>query len=201
MIHSDRIAHALAYAAKHGAVRARHGGGTTWPTRPASVAVLLARYGCDEQTIIAGILAALLNDLPPERRTEFDPRVAAKFGELVMDTVRPALEPKLDARGKERTWEACRMEFLTVMSYADQRVLEVCAVDAIHQCGGILTDLRRLGVEYLGSYAPGGATAVLRWFEELVSTFERHPKGPRAAILHDLRDLTRRLADGVANPG
>lgn len=198
MIHSDRIAHALAYAAKHGAVRTRKGGGTTWPTRPANVAVLLARYGCDENTIIAGVLAALLNDLPVERRVELEPKVASKFGELVMDTVRPALEPKLDARGKERTWEACRMEYLTVLSYSEQRVLEVCAADAIHLCGGILTDLRRLGPEYLGVYAPGGGPAVVRWFQEMVVTFERHPKGPRAAMLHDLRDLSARLTQGVA---
>lgn len=201
MIHSDRIAHALAYAAKHGAVRTRKGGGTTWPTRPANVAVLLARYGCDENTIVAGILAALLNDLTPEQQADFDPRVTAKFGAIVMETVRPALEPRLDARGKERSWEACRMEYLTVLSNADQRVCEVSAADAIHRCGGILTDLRRLGVEYLGSYAPGGAPVVVRLFQELVTTFERHPKGPRSAMLHDLRDLSTRLADGVADQG
>ncbi|HWA15898.1 MAG TPA: HD domain-containing protein, partial [Gemmatimonadales bacterium] len=79
MIHSDRIAHALAYAAKHGAIRTRKGGGTTWPTRPANVAVLLARYGCDENTIVAGILVAMLNELPPERREEFEARMEPKF--------------------------------------------------------------------------------------------------------------------------
>lgn len=200
MIHSDRIAHALAYAAKHGAVRARTGGGTTWPTRPANLAVLLARYGCDEQTIIAGILAALLNELAPERRTEFTPRVTAKFGELVMETVRQALEPRFDPRGKERSWEACKMEFLATLAGADPRALDVCTADAIHQCGMLLTDLRRLGVEYIAGYAPGGAAAVVRWFEEAVAAFERHPKGPKPAMLADLRDLTGRLSDGVANP-
>lgn len=201
MIHSDRIAHALAYAAKHGAVRSRSGGGTTWPTRPGNVAVLLARYGCDEQTIVAGILSALLNDLAPERRADFAPKVAAKFGEIVMDTVRPALEPRFDARGKERSWEVCRIEYLAVLSSAEPRVLDVCAADAIHQCGALLTDLRRLGVEYLASFAPGGPGVVVRWFQDAVVTFERHPRGPRPAMLADLRDLTARLADGVANPG
>lgn len=201
MIHSDRIAHALAYAAKHGAVRSRKGGGTTWPIRPANVAVLLSRYGCDENTIVAGILAAMLNELAPERREEFDHRMTPKFGAIVMEIVRPALEPRLDARGKERTWDACHMEYLAVLSGADVRVLEVCAADAIHACGGILTDLRRLGVEYLAGYAPGGAPAVVRWFQEVVTTFERHPRGPRSAMLHDLRDLTTRLADGASSAG
>jgi (p)ppGpp synthase/HD superfamily hydrolase len=201
MIHSDRIAHAFAYAAKHGSVRSRKGGGTTWPTRPANVAVLLSRYGCDENTIVAGILSAMLNELPPERLAEFDARMSAKFGAIVMEIVRPALEPRFDARGKERTWDACRMEYLAIMAGAEVRVLEVCAADAIHACGGILTDLRRLGVEYLTSYAPGGGSTVVRWFQETVATFERHPRGPRPAMLHDLRDLTTRLADGVAQAG
>ncbi len=199
--HSDRIAHALAFAAKHGAVRTRHGGGTTWPTRPANVAVLLARYGCDEQTIVAGILTALLNEAPPERLAELDPRMAAKFGERVMEVVRQALEPRYDARGKERGWEACKMDFLAGLGGVDPRALDVCATEAIFQCGELLTDLRRLGVEYLAAYAPGGPVAVVRWFEEAVAAFERHDRGPRPAILADLRDLTARLAHGVAHPG
>ena len=58
--YSDRISHAFAFAAKHLPPRARRGSGALHLTQPANVAVILARYGCDEITIISGILGETL---------------------------------------------------------------------------------------------------------------------------------------------
>jgi hypothetical protein len=195
---SDRIAHALAFAAKHGATSTRRGGAITWPTRPANVAVILARYGCDETTIVAGVLAAMLNGLDPERQQDLIPRLEGKFDPRAVAAAREVIEPKHDARGRERGWEAYKLEFLANLALADQRALDVCAATEIYQCGVLVTDVRRLGIEYLSSYAPGGAQAVLRWFGEVVSALEGHPSGPRSGMLAELRELTSRLAADVA---
>jgi hypothetical protein len=61
----------------------------------------------------------------------------------------------------------------------------------------LLTDVRRLGAEYLSGYAPGGASAVLSWFQDVVDTLERHPLGPRPGMLAELRALSGHLADRV----
>lgn len=195
--YSDRIAHALAYSAKHGAARARRGSGSggTWLTQPANVAVILARYGADEVTIVAGILTSLINETEPTLRPELMQKVAAKFGERVVEVLRQVVEPRYDARGKERSWEACKMDFLAELAGADQRALEVCAANEIFQCGAVVTDARRLGPEYLSGYAPGGAPALLRWFQGVVDALEQHPIGPRPGMLAELRGLASRLSE------
>ena len=195
---SDRISHALAFAAKHGATPSARGGSTTWPTRPANVAVILARYGCDELTIVSGVLVALLNEVEPSRQRELEERIGGKFGDKVVEVVRQVLEPRYDSRGRERGWEACKLDFLANLALCDQRALDVSAANEIHQCGALGTDLRRLGIEYLSGYAPGGAPAVLRWFSEIIQAYEGHATGPRPGMLAELRDLTARLAAGVA---
>jgi (p)ppGpp synthase/HD superfamily hydrolase len=55
--YSDRIAHALAFSAKYAPTPRGRGTGPGQTTHPANVAVILARHGCDETTIVAGILA------------------------------------------------------------------------------------------------------------------------------------------------
>jgi (p)ppGpp synthase/HD superfamily hydrolase len=195
---SDRISHALSYAVKHGATPSPRGGSITWPTRPANVAVILARYGCDELTIVSGVLLALLSDVEHSRQRELEARIGVKFGDPVITLVRQVLEPRYDGRGRERGWEACKLDYLANLGLCDQRALDISAANEIHQCGALVTDVRRLGSEYLLDYAPGGAAAVLRWFNKVVQAYEAHPTGPRAGMLVELRDLTTKLAAGIS---
>jgi (p)ppGpp synthase/HD superfamily hydrolase len=191
---SDRIAHALSYAVKHGATPSPRGGSITWPTRPANVAVILARYGCDELTIVSGVLFALLSEVEHSRQHELASRIGAKFGDKVLEVVTQVLEPRYDNRGRERGWEACKLDYLANLGLCDQRALDVSCANEIHQCGVLLTDVRRLGSEYLTVHAPGGGPLVVRWFTEVVQAYEGHPTGPRPGMLAELRDLSERLS-------
>ena len=58
--YSDRINHALAFAAKHHDQQVRKGTRLPYVTHPANVAVILTRYGQDDDTVIAGILVLTL---------------------------------------------------------------------------------------------------------------------------------------------
>ena len=62
--YSDRINHAFAFAAKYHAPRAPSEGAMTFVAHPANVAVILARHGADELTIVAGILHHVLEATP-----------------------------------------------------------------------------------------------------------------------------------------
>ncbi|HTS86987.1 MAG TPA: hypothetical protein VMG41_00720 [Gemmatimonadales bacterium] len=189
----DSIAHALAFAAKHGVRPLPRGRAPTWPTRPANVAVILARHGADEPTIVAGVLCPVLNESSPARRQDLHAKVRGKFGETVDVVLRQAVEPRYDARGKERTWEAYKLDHLASLALAEPRALEAAAAQEIYQCGALITDVRRLGAEYLSGYAQGGGAAVVRWFHEMVDALERHPTGPRPGMIVELRHLAGNL--------
>ena len=60
--YSDRINHAFAYAAKHHDRQVRKGTRLPYLTHPANVAVILTRYGQDEETVLAGILHDVIED-------------------------------------------------------------------------------------------------------------------------------------------
>ncbi|HXI19540.1 MAG TPA: HD domain-containing protein [Gemmatimonadales bacterium] len=197
--YSDRISHALSFAAKHGAGAGRPLDRPAYPTRPAHVAIILARYGCDETTIVAGILGTLLNEVDQLHLADLTERVAAKFPAEVNRIIQQVLEPRFDTRRKTRSWEASKFDFLASLTQADPAALDVCAAREIHQCGTLLTELRRLGLEYVAGSAPGGATAVLDWFDGVIRILEGHPVGPRPGMLMELRDLAGRLrADATA---
>ena len=129
--YSDRISHAFAFAAKHLPPRARRGSGGLHLTQPANVAVILARYGCDEITIISGILSHLVNEASYGSRTQLSNKIAEKFGAMVSQVIGDVAEPRYDSRGRERNWEVCRMDYLANLSAADLRALLDCLQRAI----------------------------------------------------------------------
>ena len=60
--YSDAINHAFAFAAKHHDRQVRKGTKLPYLTQPANVAVILTRYECDEDTVVAGILHDVVQD-------------------------------------------------------------------------------------------------------------------------------------------
>ena len=147
----------------------------------------------DETGIVAGILRPVVNEAELSRRRTLLEKVGGKFGTRVEQVLHQVLEPRFDTRGKPRSWEASRMELLAGLATAEPCALEVLVAQEIYACGTLLTDVRRLGSEYLTGYAPGGAPMVRRWFEGIVDVLTRHPVGPRPPMLAELRGLSARL--------
>jgi (p)ppGpp synthase/HD superfamily hydrolase len=192
--YSDRISHAFAFAAKHLPQRTRRGSGALHLTQPANVAVILARYGCDEVTIISGILSHLVNEASFGSRAPLQRKIAEKFGTMVSQVIGDVAEPRFDSRGRERNWEVCRMDYLANLSAAGSRALDICAANQIHLCGSTLTDVRRLGVEYLPANAEASAEQTMWWYGSVITALEALPGGPRHGMLVELRGLSEMLA-------
>ncbi|MEP6574291.1 MAG: HD domain-containing protein [Gemmatimonadota bacterium] len=192
--YSDRINHAFAFAAKYHVPRDRRRSGSVYLTHPANVAVILARYGSDEVTIVSGILSYVLEAVEPHYRDPLDRKITEKFGPSVAVLVRNLIEPKFDSRGKERGWEACKLDCLVSLSEADPRALEVCAATQIHLCGSTLADVRRLGVEYLATFSSGSAEQVTWWYRSVLETLSARSEWHRRIMLEELRELAQELA-------
>jgi (p)ppGpp synthase/HD superfamily hydrolase len=199
--YSDRISHAFAFAAKHLPSRPRRGSGALHLTQPANVAVILARYGCDEITIISGILSHLVNEASYGSRTQLSHKIAEKFGTMVSEVIGDVAEPRYDSRGRERNWEVCRMDYLANLSAAGPRALDICAANQIHLCGSTLTDIRRLGIEYLSTYAEAPAEQTLWWYGSIITALEAVPSGPRTGMLLELKGLIELLARELEQQG
>jgi (p)ppGpp synthase/HD superfamily hydrolase len=191
--YSDRINHAFAFAAKYYTNRSKRGSGVSFLTHPSNIAVILARYGCDEVTIVAGILHHVLEEAVPEERAELEKKIREKFGPVVSAIIGDVLEERYDSRGRERPWDVWKQEYLASITTAEPRALDICAADEIHRCGSWLADIRRLGVEYFSTFAATSGRQALWWYREVCDVLARHDEWPRRPMLEELRDLTAQL--------
>ena len=192
--YSDSIHHALAFCAKHhpGPVSRYDGHNPLLTT--ANVAVILSRHQADDATIVAGILKQLVDASPQSRRPTLTQSITTRFGGLVAAAVEAATEPRFDPLGRERTWRASRFEALARLASASPRVTEIWIATEIHTCGRALTDIRRLGVEYVRSVGPAPPEELLWWYRALLEVLDNRSGECRATLLAELHQLSREVA-------
>jgi (p)ppGpp synthase/HD superfamily hydrolase len=195
--YSDRINHAFAFAAKYHGAMAPAGAGMDYFAHPANVAVILARYGCEQVTIVGGILHHVLEEASPERRPILERKIADKFGPVALAIARDALEPKFDRRGTERAWQSCKQEYLSQLAIAEPRALDICVADELHACGSTLTGLRRLGVEYLRALSRAGSEQTIWWYRSMLEVRAARGDWPHREMLSELRLMSTDLVRGL----
>jgi predicted HD phosphohydrolase len=143
--YSDRINHALAYATKHHDQQVRRGTRSPYLTRHANVAVILSRYGGDEDTVVAGILHDVVGDgmRGGVSRESLAARVGEKFGGDALDLAFAVSERRADEDGIELSGDERREDLLQRLADAPERARWVVAADALHEAGTLLAELRR----------------------------------------------------------
>jgi (p)ppGpp synthase/HD superfamily hydrolase len=191
--YSDRINHAFAFAAKYYGAVAPAGAGMDYLAHPANVAIILARYGCEQVTVVAGILHHVLEEAAPASRLVLERKIADKFGPVALAIAKDALEPKYDARGAERGWQARKQEYLAQLAAAEPRALDICAADELHVCGSTITALRRLGPEYLRTLSRAGSAQTIWWYRSMLEILDARADWPRREMLAELRILSTDL--------
>ena len=168
--YSDVINHALAFAAKHHDRQVRKGTKLPYLTHPANVAVILTRYGCDSDTVVAGILHDVIEDCVREgySREMLEQRIGDKFGAKVLDTVLAVTYRRHDDDGVELSGDDRKTDYLERLSGASEEARWVCAADKIHNASSILSDLRRtVDTETIWSRFGGGRAGTGRWYRQV----------------------------------
>ncbi|HXN75494.1 MAG TPA: HD domain-containing protein [Gemmatimonadaceae bacterium] len=168
--YSDVINHALAFAAKHHDRQVRKGTKLPYLTHPANVAVILTRYGCDSDTVVAGILHDVIEDCVREgySREMLEQRIGDKFGARVLDTVLAVTYRRHDDDGVELSGDDRKTDYLERLSGASEEARWVCAADKIHNASSILSDLRRtVDTETIWSRFGGGRAGTGRWYRQV----------------------------------
>ena len=195
--YSDRINHALAYATKHHDQQVRRGTRSPYLTRHANVAVILSRYGGDDDTVVAGILHDVVSDgmrggMSQESLTA---RVGGKFGDAALALALAISERRSDEDGIELSADERREDLLERLADAPDGARWVVAADALHEAGTLLAELRRTefpesvwgrssrdqGLEWLRRVhdrlrTVGFSAPIMTELGELVEDLERHWK-------------------------
>src|SRR5437868_4012577 len=119
--YSDRINHALAFAAKHHDRQVRKGTRLPYLTHPANVAVILTRYGQDELTVVSGILHDVIEDCVRDgyTRDTLEQRIGDKFGTKVLETVLAVTYRRHDDDGVELSADERRSDYLERLADAN----------------------------------------------------------------------------------
>ncbi|HUF64493.1 MAG TPA: HD domain-containing protein [Gemmatimonadaceae bacterium] len=143
--YSDRINHAFAFAAKHHDQQVRKGTRLPYLTHPANVAVILTRYGCGEEIVLAGILHDVIEDCvrASYSRHSLEQRIRDKFGDTVVETVLMVSKREVDDAGTPLSADEQREDYIQRLAGASEAARWVCAADKIHNAGSILADLLR----------------------------------------------------------
>ena len=194
--YSDRINHAFAYAAKHHDREVRKGTRLPYLTQPANVALILTRYGQDEDTVVAGILHDVVEDCLREGWTPemLDERVAAKFGDAALAAAVAVTRRKYDDDGVELSRDDVRADCLARLAAATESARWVFAADKVHHAGSLLADLRRtFDPEAAWSRLPGGRAAVLQWNRDALARLRA--VGFAAPIVDELAALVDALEE------
>jgi (p)ppGpp synthase/HD superfamily hydrolase len=173
--YSDIINHAFAFAAKHHDRQVRRGTRLPYLTHPANVAVILTRYGCDERTVVAGILHDVVEDCVRDgfTREMLEQRIGEKFGAEVLATVLAVTYRQVDDDGVELSREERKADYLSRLSLADDRALWVCAADKVHNANSILTDLRRtMDPQSVWSRFSVGREGTVQWYHDVLNRLD-----------------------------
>ncbi|HNV74753.1 MAG: bifunctional (p)ppGpp synthetase/guanosine-3',5'-bis(diphosphate) 3'-pyrophosphohydrolase [Gemmatimonadetes bacterium] len=197
--YSDRINHALAFAAKHHDQQVRKGTRLPYLTHPANVALILTRYGQEDETVIAGILHDVIEDTVREAysREMLVSRIREKFGEEVLDTVLQVTHRHADDDGVELSPADRKADYLERLAEASTRARWVCAADKLHNAATIVADVRRtVEPDSVWGRFKAGKEGTVRWYRDVHDRltslgFEAPIMGELARVVTELEELAR----------
>lgn len=167
--YSDRISHALAFAAKHHDQQVRRGTRLPYLTAAPNVAVILSRYDCDDDTVVSGVLRDVVQDYVRDGASAemLDARIGEKFGPAVLASLLGVVERRQDDDGVEMSPDERRADLLNRLAAADERGRWVMAAIMVHAAGTLLADLSRTSFPAtVWAHATDGAgrDSTMRWF-------------------------------------
>lgn len=129
---------------------------------PLRVGELLAKAGCNDSVIVAGILHDVLEDTEVSAAD-----VEAAFGAEVLALVEGASEPD-----KEASWEERKQHTLEYLAEAPVDVLLIACADKLDNLGGLVLD-KQLHGDRVWQRFNRGADAQRWYFEGLSAVFSR----------------------------
>jgi (p)ppGpp synthase/HD superfamily hydrolase len=144
--------------------------GLPYISHPFSVAWILSSYTDDEDTIIAGLLHDILEDVPGYHYSNLQ----EDFGTAVADIVRELSEDKDPnmASDDAATWVHRKEKYLEGLQHHSEKALMVCAADKIHNLQAMIESHSKQGDSMWDKFnAP--ADRKIWFYEEILKVLQR----------------------------
>jgi (p)ppGpp synthase/HD superfamily hydrolase len=139
MLTSDRVEHALVFAATKHEGQVRKGSDTPYITHPVTVSMMVASYGGNEDQIIAALLHDTVEDcggLPVLHE------IRSVFGESVANIV----DALTDSYGHDtEPWETRKRRYLERLAGESKETRLIATCDKLHNARAVLRDYQELG--------------------------------------------------------
>ena len=161
-------------------------------THLANVAMILARYDQDEDTIIAAILHDVVEDCEAHTPEEHSAKIREKFGSDILTSVLSVTKPThTTPDGRDLSPEERHAGYIANLAIADERALWVCAADKVHNSGCTISDLRRAEdpETVWGRFRTGRHS--IQWYHQVIAALEQ--RGFDAPIMKELRESIDKL--------
>ncbi len=192
--YSDAINHAFAFATKHHDQETRKGTRLPYLIAAPNVAVILARYGQDEETIVSAIVLDAVEDFVRDGYTPdmLRSRIAEKFGPGVQATALSIIERRTDDDGVELSPPERKEDQLRRLASASPRAHWVVAAVSVHLASTLLANLRRTEFpeSVWGRFAAGRA-GTINWYAEVARRLRA--AGFATPIMSELDAVVREL--------
>lgn len=174
----DLIDRAIELAVKAHGEQKRKGTDTAYIIHPFSVAVMLAKAGCADETIAAGILHDTVEDTPIKLEA-----IRKEFGETVASIVESCSEPS-----KSMPWEERKEHMLRSLSHAPLQVRLVACVDKLHNIRTIAREMKKAGDDIWLRFNRGKEQQ--KWYyRSLVKVLcDREDRGEHQSLFEDFRN-------------
>jgi (p)ppGpp synthase/HD superfamily hydrolase len=183
----DLIDQAIEAAAKAHGKQVRKGTRIAYITHPFAVGVILAKAGCSEEVIAAGIL----HDTVEDGRVNLS-RIRGEFGEKVASIVEKCTEPD-----KRRPWNKRKQHTLDSLEEAGLEVKFVVCADKLHNIRTIGRDCRKVGDRVWRRFRRGREDQ--RWYyTSLVSSLRSRRKNASYEKLYE--ELKREVEEVFNEP-
>jgi len=174
---SPSIEGALAAALSAHQGQLRKGSSVPYAVHPLHVALMLARWGLDEEVIVAGLLHDVVEDCKDAGWTlerverDFGARVAALVGELSED--------------KSRSWPERKRWAIDHVPHMSPQAASVKAADKLHNLQSLAADLRKApDPDAVWKHFNGGREETLRMSRELVDALATRVEPRISRALH-----------------
>jgi (p)ppGpp synthase/HD superfamily hydrolase len=179
----ELIDRAIEFAVKAHEEQKRKGTETAYIIHPFSVGVILAKAGCSDEIIAAGILHDTVEDTPVRIET-----IREVFGETVASIVESCSEPD-----KTMSWEKRKEHTLSFLKNAPLPVRLVSCADKLHNIRTIARELNTIG-DAVWVRFKRGKTKQKGYYQSLVKTLcDRQDTGDYRSLFEALRKEVERV--------